>query len=126
MQMSDAEIVRRMRQAKTKAEKNRQIRVMAELNAVELPVMREYVNALTGIAVASKAPQGKNLAAGGKKRGPKPKKAAQVVVEAVKLRLEEVGNLIEVKQRQIQELAEENKAYLEEWGTLTEFVKANE
>lgn len=136
MQMSDAEILRRYKQNKGK----KQIRVLAELNAVSVAEMALKINELMDAekpkaaikqrkaAEESKA-AGVDVKAPGKKRGPKPKEpvnAARVVVEAVILRLEEVEHNMNAFKEQIRELTEKQNAYLDEWGQLTEWLKANE
>jgi len=134
MQMSDAELLHRYKQNKSK----KQIRILAELNAVTVAEMALKINELMDAekpkavikkrkaAVVPAEPV--DIQAIGKKREPKSKtvKAARVVVEAVLLRLAEVEHNMNAFREEIRELTEKQNAYLEEWGQLTEWLKANE
>lgn len=124
MQMADGEILRAYRQAEGKRAQKKKIRILAELNAVPVEEMQEYIDALESPADMAKEPKIK--AAGQAKFEQDRKKVSTFVVEAVKLRMDEIGESIEANDREIKQLMEANEEYLEEWGVLAEFCKANE
>lgn len=111
MLMSDSEIKKRYDQAAGKREKKKQVQIMAELNDVAPSVIENILN------VSHETPKTVKTQA---------IKADRLVYEAVLLRAEEVEQNMIALSEEIAELTAKNKAYLTEWGILTEWMKANE
>lgn len=132
MYMTDAEIMSSYRKAKTPYEKRKKTRVLAELNACGIDEMRDHLEKLMLAEDVKKRLAEKEQAEietrpANDVYGTNPWQiTSRYVIEAVQLRLEEVGSLIEQNERAIRELTDTQAEYLDEWAKLTEFVKAHE
>lgn len=153
MEMTDSEILRKYRQAETPYERRQQERILAELNDVPLAEMKKHilklisddairtiesapvvVGPIQAVPVSEAAAQDQNKAAGftdAIPRRPLPglndkTELNKYIIDAVRVRMEDVGNMVESYEREIAQLKETHAEYLEEWGALKEWLTANE
>lgn len=129
--------------AETPSEKRQMVKILAELNDVSVPVMTAHIAALK-VDAEPKAEvkergskpeaQDQNKAAGftdAIPRRPLPglndkTELNKYILDAVRVRMEDVGNMVESYEREIAQLKETHAEYLEEWGALKEWLTANE